>query len=230
MLITVSWMFIVLGLLTALAILVAVIRNPQPMNVMNVTWPVSGLYLPVIGWWIYRRLGHVEHHGQAHDHHHGHQHGHGHSHGDKPFWQGVFVSTSHCGGGCVLGDAIAAPLMSLSGAVVFGSALLGHFVGEFIAAYAFGILFQFLPIRAMGEDPWPTALKNAIKADTLSLVAFEIGMFGWMTLAAFFWLGLEPDVATPQFWFMMQIAMVLGFATAYPANWWLVRRGIKHAM
>lgn len=113
---------------------------------------------------------------------------------------------------------------------MFGSALIGHFVGEFIAAYAFGILFQFLPIISMGNDSWPKALKNAIKADTLSLVAFEIGMFGWMTLAAFLWIGLEPQVDTPQFWFMMQIAMVLGFATAYPANWWLVRRGIKHAM
>ncbi len=29
---------------------------------------------------------------------------------------------------------------------------------------------------------------------------------------------------------MMQLAMIVGFATSYPANWWLVRRGIKEAM
>ncbi|MGL5398829.1 MAG: DUF4396 domain-containing protein [Plesiomonas shigelloides] len=28
----------------------------------------------------------------------------------------------------------------------------------------------------------------------------------------------------------MQIAMVAGFFTAYPMNWWLVKKGIKHAM
>lgn len=228
MLVTVSWVFIVLGIITALTITASVTRNPQPMKVMNVTWPVSGLYLPVVGWWIYKRLGQHGHH--HHEHSHQNSHSHHHDHGNKPFWQSVFVSTSHCGGGCVLGDSVAAPLMSLLGATLFGSALVGHFAGEFFAAYAFGILFQLLPILSMGNDSWLTALKNAVKADTLSLVAFEIGMFGWMTIAAFLWLGMEPRVDTPQFWFMMQIAMVLGFATAYPANWWLVRRGIKHAM
>ncbi len=29
---------------------------------------------------------------------------------------------------------------------------------------------------------------------------------------------------------MMQIAMLLGFATSYPVNWWLVRKGIKEKM
>ncbi|WP_329603463.1 DUF4396 domain-containing protein [Plesiomonas shigelloides] len=32
------------------------------------------------------------------------------------------------------------------------------------------------------------------------------------------------------YWFMMQIAMVAGSFTAYPMNWWLVQKGIKHAM
>jgi hypothetical protein len=29
---------------------------------------------------------------------------------------------------------------------------------------------------------------------------------------------------------MMQIAMVLGFITAFPTNWWLIKKGIKEAM
>jgi hypothetical protein len=29
---------------------------------------------------------------------------------------------------------------------------------------------------------------------------------------------------------MMQIAMLCGFVTSYPVNWWLVRSGIKEAM
>jgi len=39
---------------------------------------------------------------------------------------------------------------------------------------------------------------------------------------------LHPD--EPTFWFMMQIGMALGFLTAWPVNWWLVRAGIKERM
>ena len=34
----------------------------------------------------------------------------------------------------------------------------------------------------------------------------------------------------PEFWFVMQIAMLAGFATSYPVNWWLIRAGIKEKM
>jgi hypothetical protein len=64
-----------------------------------------------------------------------------------------------------------------------------------------------------------------------SLVAFEVGVFGFMAfmqLVLFPHPHLKPDHAAH--WFLMQIAMLLGFATSYPANVWLVRRGIKEAM
>jgi hypothetical protein len=32
------------------------------------------------------------------------------------------------------------------------------------------------------------------------------------------------------YWLGMQIGMVLGFATAWPVNVWLIRKGIKEAM
>jgi uncharacterized protein YqgC (DUF456 family) len=34
----------------------------------------------------------------------------------------------------------------------------------------------------------------------------------------------------PVFWFMMQIGMIIGFFTSYPANIWLVKKRIKHGM
>jgi hypothetical protein len=39
---------------------------------------------------------------------------------------------------------------------------------------------------------------------------------------------LHPDNAV--YWFMMQIGMVVGFITTFPANWLLIRRGVKTAM
>ena len=212
----IAWIFLALGVLTALAILIDVVRHPQPMSVMNVTWPVNGLFSPIFGWWVYKTLGRPD--ADAGDH------------VDKPFWQSVLVGVTHCAGGCVLGDSIAAPLVTALGFTVFGMLLLGHFVGEFIAACLFGIAFQILPMMSMGESNVFKALINAIKADTLSLVAFEVGMFGWIALSFLVLLPEEPHVMSAIFWFMMQIAMIIGFATSYPANWYLVKAGIKHGM
>ncbi|AWN16763.1 DUF4396 domain-containing protein [Salinisphaera sp. LB1] len=236
-----SWIVIALGIVTGAAIAIDCYQRPQHMNVMNVTWPITGLYFPVVGWWIYKAMGQPDgmprgggHAHAHHDSHHGHGHGDdgggGHHHAPKPHWQSVFVGVTHCGGGCTLGDSVAIPVVALTGFTVLGSTLLGHFTAEFVAAYLFGILFQFLPAMSMGETNPVKALVNAVKADTLSLIAFQIGMYGWMALASLVLLPQEPDAGSAVFWFMMQIAMAIGFATAYPANWWLIDRGIKHGM
>jgi len=212
----VAWIAVLSGVATGLAILRDVIGHPQPMQIMNVTWPVNGLFTPVFGWWIYKKLGRPDADVGGHTH--------------KPFAQSVLVGVTHCAGGCVLGDSIAAPIVSGVGLTVAGSLLLAHFAGEFVAAYLFGIAFQMLPMMSMGESNPVKAFINAIKADTLSLVAFEIGMFGFIALTFLVLLPQEPPVASATFWFMMQIAMIIGFVTAYPANWYLIRVGIKHGM
>jgi Domain of unknown function (DUF4396) len=71
--------------------------------------------------------------------------------------------------------------------------------------------------------------KPAIKADTLALTAFEIGLFAWM---AFIYFQFVPrsELTSPTYWFMMQIGMVLGFIASFPVNWYLVRAGVKPGM
>jgi hypothetical protein len=39
---------------------------------------------------------------------------------------------------------------------------------------------------------------------------------------------LTPSSAA--FWFLMQIGMIIGYFTSWPANVWLVKRGIKMPM
>jgi len=39
--------------------------------------------------------------------------------------------------------------------------------------------------------------------------------------------GTRAEVNAPEFWFAMQVAMIAGFVTAYPFNWWLIRSGVK---
>ncbi|AMM18442.1 hypothetical protein AX768_29695 (plasmid) [Burkholderia sp. PAMC 28687] len=66
------------------------------------------------------------------------------------------------------------------------------------------------------------------KIDTLSLAAYQAGMFAWMALDHHLFTGLKPTDWL--YWLMMQIAMVVGSMTTYPINWWLIRKGIKKKM
>jgi len=203
---TASWIAISLGVLTALVIAADERSRPQGMPIMNVVWPVTGFYFPIIGGWLYRAIGRppLTH---AHD-----------AAAQDARWKSVLLSATHCGAGCVIGDIVAVALFGPS------------FTIEFAFAYLFGIAFQYLPIRAMRDISPATALWEAIKADTLSLVAFEVGMFGWMAVARLWLLPGEPAATSIAFWFMMQIGMIVGFATTYPANWLLVKWGVKSGM
>jgi hypothetical protein len=77
-------------------------------------------------------------------------------------------------------------------------------------------------------------LAAAVKADTLSLSAWQIGMYGFMAFAQFHLfrglLGVRLEPTSAEFWLMMQIAMLAGFATSYPVNWWLITIRIKEKM
>jgi len=221
-LVAVSYVSLTLGFVTAAIIAVDVIAHPQRMRIMNVVWPVTGLYLPLVGLWLYRRLGApmaVDNKAMDMDTM------------EQPFWQSIVVSSTHCASGCVLGDIIGAPIVFAFGLTLLGTRLFAEYAVEFTLAYIFGIAFQYLAITGMRKIAPHVALIDAVKADTLSLVAYEIGMFGWMAVVYFLLMpahGLNPTMAV--FWFMMQIGLVLGFITTYPANWLLVRWGVKSAM
>jgi hypothetical protein len=196
------------------------IRRGQPMAIMNVVWPITALYLGPLGLWAYWRLGRPGPEGK----HHGHE-------GPKrPLWQAAIVGTTHCGAGCVVGDLIGEWAMFLTGFRLFGSMLLTAFVVDFALAYAFGILFQYFAIAPMRKLGVIDGLVAAIKADTISLIAFEVGMFGVMALNQMVLFDHPPHPTTMTYWFLMQLAMIAGFLTSYPANWLLIKLGIKEAM
>ena len=148
----------------------------------------------------------------------------------KPFWKTVFVGVTHCGGGCTLGDIIAEWGVFLTGFTLYSSNLLTEYILDFTLALLLGIVFQYFAIVPMRDLSFGEGVKAAIRADALSLVAFEIGLFGWMALMHFVFFDppLEPN--NPVYWFMMQIGMVIGFGTSYPMNWFLIQKGIKEAM
>ncbi|MCM3005056.1 DUF4396 domain-containing protein [Priestia koreensis] len=241
MLTTIAFISIFIGVMQAVIITGSIIKHPQEMAIMNVVWPITGLYFPVIGLWMYYVIGikdqrDTSHQSDAHGHHQSddhrgsdidHSEHHHMQHSDKPQWQSVLVSTTHCSAGCSVGDLLGVPIVVLLGWTIAGSTLFSEYVVEFILAYLLGIGFQYY---GMGMNKSGKSITQAIKADTWSLLAFEVGMFGWMALTHYVFFNHPPEATTPLFWFMMQMAMMIGFATSYPANWVLVKRGVKHAM
>lgn len=85
---------------------------------------------------------------------------------------------------------------------------------------------------AVMEIVWPVTalLVAALKADSLSLTAWQVGMYGWMAIATFLVFGNELGKLDPVFWLMMQLAMIASFLASYPVSRWLIRKGIKESM
>ncbi|MYL45121.1 DUF4396 domain-containing protein [Virgibacillus halodenitrificans] len=218
MLTTISWIALGIGIISSIIIIIDVVKHPQMMTIMNVVWPINGWFFGPFAIWSYFKWGRLK----AKDYD-----------GEDNRGRGakVFMSTSHCSSGCTLGDAAGVPIVMLTGFTLLGTTLFAHYVVQFTLAYIFGILFQFYAIYPMNKKAGVMQnLKNAIKADTLSLIMFEIGMFGWMAIVHFGLFAQPPKPTEATYWFMMQIAMILGFLTSYPANWFLVKKGIKEAM
>ncbi|MGP4062222.1 DUF4396 domain-containing protein [Halobacillus sp. H74] len=218
MLVLISWIALTIGFLSSFIIIVDISRHPQMMKVMNFVWPINGWFFGPIALWTYFKWGRLKAKDLSHEDHRG-----------RP--AKVFVSTSHCSAGCTFGDAVGVPIVALTGLMIAGSTLFAHYTVEFILAYIFGIIFQFYAIYPMNKDLGVRrSIWAAVKADSISLIAFEVGMFGWMAIVHFVLFQEPPKPTEPTYWFMMQIAMLLGFITSYPANWILVRKGIKEEM
>ena len=210
------------------------------MTIMSVVWPVTALFGTALTLWLYFTYGRLATRermcaamktGATPP-----------SRAETPFWAMVAKGASHCGAGCTLGDIVAEWLCFLvpTVAVSFGwhslftEKMFAVWIVDFVVAYLFGVAFQYFAIRPMRDISVGEALWLAVKADTLSLASWQIGMYGFMAFANFYWfqhlIGTSLRTDSIEFWFMMQIAMLCGFVTAFPVNWWLIRTGVKEKM
>ncbi len=140
-------------------------------------------------------------------------------------WRQVLGSTMHCaagdGLGIIAGAAIGAQL-HLSPAADLAL--------EYALGFGFGwAYFQAFAMRDMAGGSYIRSLKMTFLPEFLSMNLLMAGMVVTMRL-------LMPriegagDPFGAGFWFVMSMALIVGFALAYPINWWLVVRGLKHGM
>lgn len=227
-----------LGLICAAIIVVDEYLHPQRMWIMNAVWPLTALFGTLPWLWGYFHYGRLSRKSEETVHKRTKPT----SRPKKPFAASVAEGASHCGSGCALGDICAEWLAFAIPAIatwfgwhtLFGEKIFAVWVLDYIFAFGFGIIFQYFTIVPMKHLGFAEGIWAAVKADTLSLSAWQIGMYGLMAVAYFgifrSWLGVELKVDTPEFWFVMQIAMIFGFLTSYPVNWWLLKTGLKEQM
>jgi len=211
---TLAAVYVPLSILAALYVAadILLLGHRQPMRIMEAVWPLTLLYWGPLGLVFSLWFGRASH---------GHKH-------DSPMWQAAFKGATHCGAGCALGDFLGDWIAFATGFALFGSELGGKYALAFALAYLIGIVFQYFSVAPMRGLGLRDGIVVAIKIDTLSLLAYEVGMFAVMGWRAWAYPALEPTSWT--YWLLMQVAMVLGFATTYPVNWLLIRRGVKEKM
>lgn len=90
---TLSVTWIILGAISAGAVVIDEVRHPQKMWIMNVVWPLTALFGTVVWGAAYYAWGrNIADAGRKAD--------------EQPFAVMAMKGTSHCGAGCTLGDII----------------------------------------------------------------------------------------------------------------------------
>jgi hypothetical protein len=241
-----GWVFVAVGVVSFFAVLLDIARGyRQHMAIMNWVWPITGLYWGPVAVYFYLTRGRHMSHRWAKERgvrlqammSSGEQDPPGYWPFARKNWWPISKGVSHCGAGCTLGDICGEWIVYLTGwsipifAAAAPNTLMAMYVADFVLAWTFGVLFQYFSIAPMRADLGRVqGLWAAIKADTLSIVAFQVGLFGYMALYHLVLFKPPLSVASPTYWFMMQIGMILGFFTAWPVNTFLIRAGWKEKM
>jgi Domain of unknown function (DUF4396) len=229
----IAWVSLAVCLACASTILIDIFvrGRRQSMGVMEAVFPITALYFGPLALRHYLRWERAPTRpaGESHAMRDGDDRA---DTPSRPRWVTYAIETSHCGAGCVLGDLISEWVIYAFALSVAGHTLFAEYIGDYVLALGFGIAFQFFAIAPMLGLGLKDGLVAAAKADVISLTCFEIGLFGWMALMSFVFFPAPHHLmpSSPAFWLLMQIGMVAGFASSWPANIWLLKRGIKVEM
>ena len=148
-----------------------------------------------------------------------HQH---HPSGDnaaEPYLGLAFTTTLHCLLGCGLGEVVGMIIARAIGLGTVSSIALAVLLG-----FVFGFVLGMRPLLK-AKFGFARAFKTVLIAEGLSIAVMEtaevlVEVYTPGVMAA----GLTSGI----FWLGMGLALVAGFIAAFPVNYILVRRGVRH--
>jgi manganese oxidase len=187
-------------------------RLPEP-GVIKWAWVLTTLYLGPIGAAFYILADKEPHPGE-------------HERYVAPMWKQALGSTLHCVSGDAAGVIIAATVTGL-----LGLPMWFDMTAEYVLGFAFGLfIFQALFMKDMMGGSYRKALTSSLIPEWVSMNAMMAGMFPTMVAIM---MGRDMRAMDPRellYWGTMSLAIGVGFVTAYPVNWWLVSKGLKHGL
>ncbi|ESY68097.1 MULTISPECIES: DUF4396 domain-containing protein [Mesorhizobium] len=144
----------------------------------------------------------------------------------RTLWKQGVGSTIHCVAGDATGIILAAVITAALGLPMWLDLIV-----EYLAGFAFGLfIFQSLFMKSMmGGSYW----ENVRKSFLPEFISMNFMMAGMAPVMSFLMMGRDMRAMEPTellFWGVMSIGVIAGFALAYPANVWLVARGLKHGL
>ncbi|RWF53584.1 MAG: DUF4396 domain-containing protein [Mesorhizobium sp.] len=144
----------------------------------------------------------------------------------KPLWKQGVGSTIHCVAGDATGIILAAAITAALGLPMWIDLIV-----EYVAGFAFGLfIFQSLFMKSMmGGTYW----ENVRKSFMPEFISMNFMMAGMAPIMSFLMMGSDMRAMEPTellFWGVMSFGVIVGFIAAYPANVWMVARGLKHGL
>lgn len=143
----------------------------------------------------------------------------------KPKWKQALGSTLHCAAGDATGVIIAATITG-----IIGTPMWFDMASEYTFGFLFGwFIFQALFMKKMFGS-YKESLKKTLLPEWVSMNMFMAGMFPAMVTLM---MGRDMRAMDPKefvFWGAMSLSIAVGVLTAYPINWWMVDKGLKHGL
>ena len=208
----VAWTYIALSLLSAAVIAADIYLGRRRHNsvAVELVWIVSGLYLGPFAVAFYLSRGRTN---------------------ADPAPAGSSARTSDDaavavlpgGGASAVAHLIAVPIVVAVGWTIAGQAMWPMII--VIAVLAIAMLAVYERVASNGPRTGHArglSVGAALVAAVITVAAFDIGMVGWMLLLHFN--NAMPAVTESTFWFLMQVGVIVGLLTGYPAVKWLLSR------
>jgi hypothetical protein len=213
----VAWTYIALALISTAVIAadIYLARRRQSSVATELVWVSSGLYLGPLAVAAYLRRGRVDasatHVDSAVE-----------ARGVALGSRDTAVAVLPGGGASAVAHLVAVPFVVAVGWTIAGLAMWPMII--LIAVLVIAMLAAYERV-ASGHSAGRTrriSIGAALLAAVVTVVAFDVGMVGWMLFLHFN--NAMPGVTEGTFWFLMQIGVIVGLATGYPAVKWLLSR------
>ncbi|MEJ7834417.1 MAG: DUF4396 domain-containing protein [Nocardioides sp.] len=209
----VAWTYITLSLLSTafIAFDIYLLRRRHLSVATELVWIASALYLGPFAVAVYLRKGRANPTSTTV------------AAGGAAEPGGTAVAVLPGGGASAVAHLIAVPLVVAVGWTIAGLAMWPMIL--VIAVLVVVMLTVYERVASRSPRTGRTrgiSIGSAFAAAFITVAAFDIGMVGWMLLLHFN--DLMPPVTDSTFWFLMQMGVILGLLTGYPAVSWLLRR------